>query len=139
MKNMTELIQDHTENLEQASFTAYNIHDSLEKAAALANAWNETLLGGSLGDNAIRIAGPLTTVFLGNYGLAPSLARNVLLVVSGYGFAETIVQWRHLECDWSWPEWIPTSRYAASMTQLPHLTVHDFHYHGSPKNGNFSV
>lgn len=84
MKNMTDLLNNHSESLEQASFTAFGIHDSLEKAAKFAQSWSESsVLGSSMGDYAIRIVGPLATVFLGNYGLPPSLTRNALLILSG--------------------------------------------------------
>jgi hypothetical protein len=84
MKNMTEIISNHSESLEQASWTALGIHDSLERVVASARSWNETLfVSRTFGDYVIRFVGPLATVFLGNYGLPPSLARNAVLTISG--------------------------------------------------------
>lgn len=83
MANITNLLQDHTEHLEQASFTVSYIHSSLEKAATAAGSWNATLMGGSLGNYSLRIGTPLTTLILGNYGLPPSLFRNAALLLGG--------------------------------------------------------
>lgn len=84
MENMTTLMYIHSENIEQASFTASSIYDTLEKATVSVKTWNATLLGGgSFGNYAIRFAGPLASVFLGNYGLPPSLARNAVLILGG--------------------------------------------------------
>jgi hypothetical protein len=83
MANITNLLQDHTEHLEQASFAVSYIHSSLEKAATAAGSWNATLMGGSLGNYSLRIGTPLTTLILGNYGLPPSLFRNAALLLGG--------------------------------------------------------
>jgi len=84
MQNMTDLLHNHSEELEYASSTAFSIHSSLEKAAASAKSLNETsFISGSFGDFAIRLIVPLASVFLGNYGLAPSLSRNAVLILGG--------------------------------------------------------
>lgn len=85
MKDMTELIQDHTESLELASSTAFSIHENLAQAAESARAWNNItrFSGSSFGDYAIRFAGPLAGVLLGNYGLPPSFNRNAMLIAGG--------------------------------------------------------
>lgn len=83
---MTTLLQNHTESLELASVTASSIHSNLEKAAASASSWNENFKwGGPLSNYALRIATPLSTLVLGNYGLPPSLARNAALAIGGKG------------------------------------------------------
>lgn len=84
MANMTTLLYNHTESLEQASSTAFGIHHSLEQAAYAAKSWNQTLsLGSALMDYGLRVSCPIASVFLGNYGLPPSLTRNAALVLGG--------------------------------------------------------
>lgn len=84
MNNMTSLLQNHTEYLELANFKASTIHSTLDKAALSAGSWNQNLeWRGSLGNYALRITTPLTTLILGNYGLPPSFSRNAALLLGG--------------------------------------------------------
>lgn len=84
MNDMTTLLQNHTEHLELASSTASTIHSTLEKAAASAGSWNDNfMLGGSMGNYALRVITPLTALILGNYGLPPSFSRNAALLLGG--------------------------------------------------------
>jgi hypothetical protein len=85
--NATDLFQFHTAQLEQASITAVKIHDSLGNVAVVTNFLSKCAehldVGGPLGDWAIRLAVPPATVLFGNYGMPPSLFRNVVLFVGG--------------------------------------------------------
>lgn len=84
MSNMTSLLQNHTESLKLASSTASGIQATLEKAAASTGSWSKDFeWRGSLGNYALRIATPLTTLVLGNYGLPPSFPRNAALLLGG--------------------------------------------------------
>lgn len=81
---MTNLIQNHTEYLELASLTASNIHSTLEKATVFPGSWGQDAeWGGAISNYALRIATPLATLVLGNYGLPPSFTRNAALVLGG--------------------------------------------------------
>jgi hypothetical protein len=81
---MTNLIQNHTEYLELASLTASNIHSTLEKATIFPGSWGQNAeWGGAISNYALRIATPLATLVLGNYGLPPSFTRNAALVLGG--------------------------------------------------------
>lgn len=82
--NMTTLIQDQSENLEQASFTAAGIRESLGKVAEVANSWNGIVsMGEPFVNYALRILFPPVTLFFGSHGLPPSLFRNIGLFVGG--------------------------------------------------------
>lgn len=82
--SMINIINNHSEILEQASFTAKGISASLENAAAVARSLNETLnLSGPLGDWALRFCIPLSSVFIGSYGLPPTPVRNAFLLLFG--------------------------------------------------------
>jgi len=84
MVNMTRLLNSHTESLEYARSTAFGIHDSLEQAARAANSWNQTLkVTSTIVDYGLRLSCPIASLFLGNYGLPPSLIRNAALVLGG--------------------------------------------------------
>lgn len=106
INNMTNLIQNHTEYLELASLTASNIHSTLEKATVFPGSWGQGAeWGGAISNYALRIATPLATLVLGNYGLPPSVTRNAALVLGGMSFGELLVHARHLE--WTWlRDWI---------------------------------
>ena len=81
---LNDLLQNHTQNLERASSTAHGIHSSLENAAAAAESFNQNLgMGGSYRDYAICVSAALASVFVGNYNLAGSLSRNVVLFLGG--------------------------------------------------------
>jgi hypothetical protein len=87
MANMTRLLRNHTEYLELASVTASDIHSSLEKVATSTGSWNDNLTWrDSFSNIPLRIGTPLTTLVLGNYGLAPSLSRNAALILGGKGY-----------------------------------------------------
>jgi hypothetical protein len=136
MNNMTTLIQNHTEYLESANFKVSNIHSILEKTAVFAGSWNQNIeRGGPLGNYVLRIATPLATLILGNYGLPPSFTRNALLILGGItslkfiskemsncfigiGFGEILVHVRHL--GWTWPRaWNQIHSVATAFTHLP--------------------
>jgi hypothetical protein len=151
MLNMTNMLDSHGNLLEAASFTASRLHYTLEKAAPLAEAWNETLnIVRSPNDWTLRLIMPTASVVLGNYGMSATLARNTLLMLGGKLFtstackisintpfigyipAETIVQLRRLDWQWwgySWL-WISESPTARSFTQqaqtVPAAIVADF-------------
>ncbi|KAJ8062796.1 hypothetical protein OCU04_008054 [Sclerotinia nivalis] len=111
--NMTTLIQDHSESLEQASFTATGIRESLGKAAEAANSWNGIIgMGEPFVNNALRILFPPITLFFGSHGLPPSLFRNFGLFVGGWAVAETTIQLRRIE------HWIPRIQRPRASTQL---------------------
>ncbi|TGO45787.1 hypothetical protein BCON_0365g00050 [Botryotinia convoluta] len=111
--NMTTLIQDHSESLEQASFTATGIRESLGKAAEAANSWNGIMsMGEPFVNNALRILLPPVTLFFGSHGLPPSLFRNLGLFVGGWAIAETTIQLRQIE------HWIPRIQRPRALTQL---------------------
>lgn len=79
---MTALIVDHTESLEYASSTAFDIHETLDKAAAAAKSW-DTTFGKFHYENILRFSIPPITLVLGSWGLNPSLARNFGLLAAG--------------------------------------------------------
>ncbi|KAG4032619.1 hypothetical protein MFRU_006g00890 [Monilinia fructicola] len=110
--NMTTLIENHSENLEQASFTATGIRESLGKAAEAANSWNGIInMGEPFFDNALRILFPPVTLFFGSHGLPPSLFRNFGLFVGGWAVAEITIQLRQIE------HWIPRIQRPRASTQ----------------------
>lgn len=89
---MTTLLQDHSESLEQASFTATGIRESLGKAAEAANSWNGIIsMGEPFVNNALRILFPPVTLFFGSHGLPPSLIRNIGLFVGGMSWHSIII------------------------------------------------
>lgn len=80
---MTAMIQNHTEDLEQASFASFNILQNLQmsdkytKLKAISHR-SKTL------DWALRLGGPVMGVLLGGHGVAARTAmQNVQLMVSG--------------------------------------------------------
>jgi hypothetical protein len=134
--NITILLENHTDHLEQAKSTASTIHHSLEKAATIADSWNENFrAGGSLGPYAVRITSPLTFLFLGNYGLPTSLSRNAALLLGGknitvslytelmkraigLGFGEMVVKIRQFQWAQIWM-WNNDHSSATAFTHLP--------------------
>lgn len=125
---MTTLIENHSEHLEQASFTATGIRESLSKAAEAANSWNGIInMGEPFFDNALRILFPPVTLFFGSHGLPPSLFRNFGLFVGGmflnpkhipymltrigWAVAEITIQLRQIE------HWIPRIQRPRASTQ----------------------
>jgi hypothetical protein len=114
---MTDLVNNHTESLEQARFTTENIIQTLEKTAAIAKSWTEMLTVSSIaGDWALRIIMPPSALVLGSYGLPPSLARNAALFFGGLTLAEVIVWARHYGFDWN--EVDDDAETPSSVTQL---------------------
>jgi hypothetical protein len=84
MENTTELLQAHFQKLEQASAQASEINENLEKAAAAANLFHDSIgISGNVPDWALRLAAPLSTLLIGSYGLTPSIIRNSGLLISG--------------------------------------------------------
>lgn len=81
---MAELLQHHTNTLQQASYAASDIHDNLDKVVEASKLWSITLNErGFLSDYSLRLGIPLTTLFVGNYGMTSSLMRNVGLFLGG--------------------------------------------------------
>ncbi|KAI9640626.1 hypothetical protein NHQ30_010925 [Ciborinia camelliae] len=107
--NMTTLIQDHSESLEKASFTAAGIRESLGKAAKAADLLS---MGEPFVNNALRISCPAVAFFCGGYGLPRSLIRNIALPFGGWALAETVIRLRQLD------HWIPRIQRARAFTQL---------------------
>ncbi|KAM3079462.1 hypothetical protein ACMFMG_005893 [Clarireedia jacksonii] len=91
INNMTALINEHAETLEQASFTASNIQENLGKAAMGAlDSVGELAL-----DYSLRLLSPLLSLYVGNYGVSASSTRNIVLCIGGYGIGESAVQIRN--------------------------------------------
>jgi len=87
VSNMTSLIQNHTDILEQASVTTFGLQENLNKAASAAKLWNEAFdVSKPFNANIVRFSLPIVVLMLGNYGLAPSLLRNFGLLTSGKFF-----------------------------------------------------
>jgi hypothetical protein len=81
---MANMVHNHTDDLEQASFTAFRIHETLENASMAAESWKGTLTSThSIADWGLRIGGLVGGVLLGGYGLPPSVFRNLQLLVGG--------------------------------------------------------
>jgi hypothetical protein len=84
MMNATELLQSHNQKLEQASSKASGISEDLERAAAAADTWAQSIAqSGQLPDWAVRLGTPITFVLVGSYGHAPSLVWNLALGTFG--------------------------------------------------------
>jgi hypothetical protein len=81
---MTDVLNSHTEHLEQVSSASLQIKHTLDSATASAKLLNGTLnVGTSHSDWMIRFGGPVAVVVLGNYGLSPSLSQNLQLLAGG--------------------------------------------------------
>jgi hypothetical protein len=77
--NMTTLINEHAETLEQASFTVSSIQENLGKAAlGTLDSIRDLVL-----DYSVRLLSPLISLYVGNYGVSASPARNIALCVGG--------------------------------------------------------
>ncbi|CAG8975672.1 hypothetical protein HYALB_00007875 [Hymenoscyphus albidus] len=111
--NATDLFQTHATQLEKARMTANKIHDSLGNVASITKLVStfadKMTLSGRIGDWMVRLVVPPATVFLGSYGLPPSLSRNALLLVGGGGISESIVHLRR---------WAPIQWYMNSLANL---------------------
>ena len=84
MMNATELLQTHNQKLENASSKASDISENLEKAAAAADSWAQSIAqSGQLPDWAVRLGTPVAFVLVGSYGHAPSLVWNLVLGTFG--------------------------------------------------------
>lgn len=85
LRAMTTMVQNQTEDLEQASLTVTKIQQDLEKSAEHAKSWAySTNSGGSSLDWALRIGGPVAGVMVGGYGIAARTAiQNAQLMFSG--------------------------------------------------------
>ncbi|CZR51965.1 uncharacterized protein PAC_01842 [Phialocephala subalpina] len=96
--NATKLLQSHSQNLHQASAKASDINENLNKAVLTARTWQDTLsVSTSMPDWALRVLCPLTTLVLGNFGIAsPTIGSNLMLFIGGFIAGETTVQVRHL-------------------------------------------
>jgi hypothetical protein len=118
LNQMTYVVNNHTESIEQASITAKTISQSLRQAETVAKYWTEVLrLGGNAYDLLLRILLPTCMLVLGSYGLPPTMLRNGGLLLSGYAVAEMLVQARR--CNWDWNGWARHhSETPSSVTQL---------------------
>ncbi|KAF8864833.1 hypothetical protein BDZ45DRAFT_494583 [Acephala macrosclerotiorum] len=96
--NATELLQSHSQNLHQASAKASDINENLNKAVITAQTWRDTLsVSSAMPDWALRVICPLTTLVLGNFGIAsPTIGSNLMLFIGGFMAGEATVQVRHL-------------------------------------------
>jgi hypothetical protein len=82
--NATELLHSHNQKLEQANSQASGISENLERAAASADSWAESMTqSGQIPDWAVRLGTPIALVFVGSYGHAPSLLWNIALGTFG--------------------------------------------------------
>lgn len=82
--NATELLQSHNQKLAQASSKTSRIVNDLEKAAAVAKSWGESIsVRGEMPDWAIKIISIAGTLAIGNIGFPPTLARNFALLAAG--------------------------------------------------------
>jgi len=84
MMNATELLQSHNQKLEHASSKASGISENLERAAAAADTWAQSIAQtGQLPDWAVRLGTPIAFVLVGSYGHGPSLVWNLALGTFG--------------------------------------------------------
>ncbi|KUJ23082.1 uncharacterized protein LY89DRAFT_776894 [Mollisia scopiformis] len=98
--NATELLQSHTQHLQQASIKASGINDDLDKAVAIAQTWQENLrVSGSMPDWVFRAGTPMAALSLGNFGIARSTGGNIGLAGAGFVVGESLVVLRHVQ----WP------------------------------------
>lgn len=82
--NATELLQGHTQNLQQASNKASGINNDLDRAVITAQTWHETLgVSNSVPDWALRVMSPMATLVLGNFGITRTASSNLFLAGSG--------------------------------------------------------
>lgn len=82
--NATELLQSHTQSLQQASVKASGINEELDRAVATAQTWQESLdASSSMPDWAMRVLCPAAAFMLGNHGIQRTTLGNLALVSSG--------------------------------------------------------
>lgn len=82
--NATELLQSHNQKLDQATSKTSGITDDLEKAAAAAKLWSESLsISGTVPDWAIELISTFGSLVIGNIGAPPSLTRSFALLAAG--------------------------------------------------------
>lgn len=82
--NATELLQSHTQNLQQASVKASGINEDLDKAVLTAQTWQDSVSpSGSMPDWAVRVICPAVTFVLGGHGMPRTALGNLALVGSG--------------------------------------------------------
>jgi hypothetical protein len=84
LNNMTNLVNDQTEAIEQASFTAKDLSSQMKEASEAAKSWNNFFsTDGSVGIWMARVFLPPIGVLAGGLGLPPSAIRNGVLYVGG--------------------------------------------------------
>lgn len=82
--NATELLQNHTQNLQQANVKASSINEDLNRAVVTAQTWQDSISpSGSMPDWAMRLLCPVVTFILGSHGTPRSTLGNLALVGSG--------------------------------------------------------
>ncbi|KAL3422008.1 nuclear membrane fusion protein Kar5 [Phlyctema vagabunda] len=97
--NITVLLDDHHENLKTVSSITTEFHETLGKTLASAESLNNRLgFNSKTSDSLIVIGSGLFMLLAGNYGLAPSLARNAVLLCSGLAMGQCMNVYRR----WEW-------------------------------------
>lgn len=82
--NATELLQSHNQKLDQATSKTVGITNDLEKAAAAARTWSESVdIHGDIPDWAIKTITICGSLAVGNIGGSPTLTRNMALIAAG--------------------------------------------------------
>lgn len=82
--NATELLQSHNQKLDQATSKTSGITEDLEKAAAAAKLWSESLsISGAMPDWAIEVISTIGSFAVGNILAPPSLTRSFALLAAG--------------------------------------------------------
>jgi hypothetical protein len=122
---MSDMVNNHTESLEQARLTTETIIQTLQKTTDIAQAWSQTLsAGGAFGDSALRFGTPVALVFLANYGITPSVPANIALILGGYIWGELIVQTKRRE--WHLPQWLGTQDHSEAPSSAAQLARNNF-------------
>lgn len=81
--NASILLQDHRQELERASSVTTIIHKDLEKASLTSISLSKSLISSLSLDFFIVALSSFISLFVGNYGLKPTLAGNLILIISG--------------------------------------------------------
>ena len=86
---MTILIKDQSQSIEQASFVAQDLFSQISEAAAAAKSWNESFLAGNTAAHLLAdgVLGAFSVMVV-NWGLPPSMIRNIVLFFGGRSVLE---------------------------------------------------
>lgn len=82
--NATELLQSHSQTLQQASVKVSGINEDLDRAVVTAQTWQDSVsASSSMPDWAMRVLCPAMTFILGSHGIPRTTVGNLVLVGSG--------------------------------------------------------